>query len=67
MDTQIWYAIFSALFGAIHGAFSHLGEVSGKTLSPSYFGIKQYITIMALKLSIYLFFSFGVGEEKMKF
>ncbi|KAB1200214.1 Callose synthase 7 [Morella rubra] len=27
MDTQIWYAIFSALFGAIHGAFSHLGEI----------------------------------------
>lgn len=28
MDTQIWYAIFSTLFGGIHGAFSHLGEVS---------------------------------------
>ena len=27
MDTQIWYAIFSTLFGGISGAFSHLGEV----------------------------------------
>lgn len=27
MDTQIWYAIFSTIFGGIHGAFSHLGEV----------------------------------------
>lgn len=33
MDAQIWYAIFSTLFGGIHGAFSHLGEVSGKILS----------------------------------
>lgn len=30
MDAQIWYAIFSTLFGGIHGAFSHLGEVSGR-------------------------------------
>lgn len=29
MDAQIWYAIYSTLFGGIHGAFSHLGEVSG--------------------------------------
>ena len=27
MDTQIWYAIFSTIFGGIYGAFSHLGEV----------------------------------------
>ncbi|KAK3446271.1 hypothetical protein EUGRSUZ_A02008 [Eucalyptus grandis] len=27
MDTQIWYAIFSSLFGGIHGAFRHLGEI----------------------------------------
>ncbi|XP_026404620.1 callose synthase 7-like isoform X3 [Papaver somniferum] len=27
MDTQIWYAIFSTIFGGIHGAFSHLGEI----------------------------------------
>ncbi|KAL0758022.1 hypothetical protein Bca101_095690 [Brassica carinata] len=27
MDTQIWYAIFSTLFGGISGAFSHLGEI----------------------------------------
>ncbi|KAK3446261.1 hypothetical protein EUGRSUZ_A01994 [Eucalyptus grandis] len=26
MDTQIWYTIFSSLFGGIHGAFSHLGK-----------------------------------------
>ena len=30
MDTQIWYAIYSTLFGGIVGAFHHLGEVSGK-------------------------------------
>ncbi|RVX12768.1 Callose synthase 3 [Vitis vinifera] len=29
MDTQIWYAIFSTLFGGIYGAFRRLGEVSG--------------------------------------
>lgn len=28
MDTQIWYAIFSTLFGGISGAFNHLGEVT---------------------------------------
>ncbi|KAJ0024873.1 hypothetical protein Pint_07747 [Pistacia integerrima] len=27
MDAQIWYAIFSALFGVIHGGLSHLGEI----------------------------------------
>ncbi|KAG8659847.1 hypothetical protein MANES_02G084900v8 [Manihot esculenta] len=27
MDGQIWYAIFSTLFGGIYGAFSHLGEI----------------------------------------
>ncbi|KAK0588619.1 hypothetical protein LWI29_003248 [Acer saccharum] len=26
-DAQIWYAIFSTLFGGIHGALSHLGEI----------------------------------------
>lgn len=29
MDTQIWYAIFSTIFGGIYGAFRRLGEVSG--------------------------------------
>lgn len=29
MDAQIWYAIFSTICGGIHGAFNHLGEVSG--------------------------------------
>ncbi|KAJ4980938.1 hypothetical protein NE237_031775 [Protea cynaroides] len=27
MDAQIWYAIFSTIFGGITGAFSHLGEI----------------------------------------
>ncbi|XP_028751937.1 callose synthase 7 [Neltuma alba] len=27
MDTQIWYAIYSALLGGIIGAFHHLGEI----------------------------------------
>ncbi|KAL0561381.1 hypothetical protein IC582_001806 [Cucumis melo] len=27
MDAQIWYAIFSTIFGGIDGAFSHLGEI----------------------------------------
>jgi hypothetical protein len=28
MDTQIWYAIFSTIFGGVSGALSHVGEVS---------------------------------------
>ena len=27
MDVQIWYAIFSTIFGGIYGAFRRLGEV----------------------------------------
>ncbi|XP_076942400.1 callose synthase 3-like [Bidens hawaiensis] len=27
MDTQIWYAIFSTIFGGVYGAFYHLGEI----------------------------------------
>ncbi|XP_048434361.1 callose synthase 7 isoform X2 [Pyrus x bretschneideri] len=27
MDGQIWYAIFSTIFGGIHGAFSRVGEI----------------------------------------
>lgn len=27
MDTQIWYAIYSTLYGGIVGAFDRLGEV----------------------------------------
>ena len=27
MDTQIWYAIFSTLFGGVTGALEQLGEV----------------------------------------
>ena len=29
MDTQIWYAIFSTIFGGLYGAFRRLGEVGG--------------------------------------
>lgn len=28
MDTQIWYAIFSTLYGGVIGAFDRLGEVT---------------------------------------
>lgn len=31
MDTQIWYAIFSTIFGGIYGAFRRLGEASGSS------------------------------------
>ncbi|KAF7071133.1 hypothetical protein CFC21_076535 [Triticum aestivum] len=27
MDTQIWYAIFSTVFGGVSGALSHVGEI----------------------------------------
>lgn len=27
MDTQIWYSIFSTLYGGVVGAFDRLGEV----------------------------------------
>ncbi|KAJ8436465.1 hypothetical protein Cgig2_000450 [Carnegiea gigantea] len=27
MDTQIWYAIFSTIFGGVYGAFRRLGEI----------------------------------------
>ncbi|GAB2276965.1 Callose synthase 3 [Dionaea muscipula] len=27
MDTQIWYAIFSTMFGGVYGAFRRLGEI----------------------------------------
>ena len=32
MDTQIWYAIFSTLFGGIYGIFCHIGEVGGTSI-----------------------------------
>ncbi|KAF3444992.1 hypothetical protein FNV43_RR14685 [Rhamnella rubrinervis] len=38
MDVQIWYAIFSTLFGGIHGAFSHLGEIRTLGMLRSRFG-----------------------------
>lgn len=28
MDTQIWYSIFSTLYGGVYGAFGRLGEVN---------------------------------------
>lgn len=34
MDTQIWYAIFSTVFGGVSGALSHVGEVSHPFLCP---------------------------------
>ncbi|CAM0878096.1 unnamed protein product [Alopecurus aequalis] len=27
MDTQIWFAFFSTVYGGLHGVFSHLGEI----------------------------------------
>ncbi|MQL77135.1 hypothetical protein Taro_009524, partial [Colocasia esculenta] len=38
MDAQIWYAIFSTLFGGILGAFSHLGEIRTLGMLRSRFG-----------------------------
>lgn len=35
MDAQIWFAIFSAIFGGLYGAFRRLGEVSGSSCSLS--------------------------------
>lgn len=46
MDTQIWYAIFSTIFGGIYGAFSHLGEVSGNFVVTSF--VKTTITLILL-------------------
>ncbi|KAL4565098.1 hypothetical protein LXL04_029182 [Taraxacum kok-saghyz] len=46
LDTQIWYAIFSTIFGGIYGAFCRLGEIrrlrnlwSRFTLLPSAFNM----------------------------
>lgn len=56
MDTQIWYAIFSTIFGGIYGAFRRLGEVGG-----------DYFLLMILSISmsvfwffLYLFFSITI-------
>ncbi|TYG56862.1 hypothetical protein ES288_D08G098000v1 [Gossypium darwinii] len=38
MDTQIWYAIFSTLFGGIYGAFRRLGEIRTLGMLRSRFG-----------------------------
>ncbi|CAN1229138.1 Callose synthase 7, partial [Linum perenne] len=38
MDAQIWYAIFSTIFGGISGAFSHLGEIRTLGMLRSRFG-----------------------------
>ncbi|KAI3495636.1 hypothetical protein L1887_37981 [Cichorium endivia] len=37
MDTQIWYAIFSTIFGGIYGAFRRLGEIRTLTMLRSRF------------------------------
>lgn len=37
MDTQIWYAIFSTIFGGIYGAFRRLGEIRTLVLLRSRF------------------------------
>ena len=47
MDTQIWYAIFSTLFGGIYGAFRRLGEVCG------------YCSLLHKQLYIFSFLGFG--------
>ncbi|KAL4565116.1 hypothetical protein LXL04_029201 [Taraxacum kok-saghyz] len=37
MDTQIWYAVFSTLFGGVYGAFCRLGEIRNLTTLRSHF------------------------------
>ncbi|KAL6574106.1 hypothetical protein OROHE_001648 [Orobanche hederae] len=37
MDTQIWYAIFSTIFGGIYGAFRRLGEIRTLGMLRSHF------------------------------
>ncbi|KAL6546480.1 Callose synthase 3 [Orobanche minor] len=37
MDTQIWYAIFSTIFGGIYGAFHGLGEIRTLGMLRSHF------------------------------
>lgn len=44
MDTQIWYAIFSTIFGGLYGAFRRLGEVSGAFFPTSPNNLIMYIT-----------------------
>lgn len=43
MDSQIWYAIFSTIFGGIYGAFRRLGEVccfkNNRTQTSSYLNV----------------------------
>ncbi|GJV43514.1 callose synthase 3 [Tanacetum coccineum] len=37
MDTQLWYAIFSSLFGGVYGAFHRLGEIQSIGMMQSRF------------------------------
>nr|GEV28054.1 callose synthase 3 [Tanacetum cinerariifolium] len=37
MDTQLWYAIFSSLFGGVYGAFHRLGEIQSLGMMQSRF------------------------------
>lgn len=43
MDTQIWYAIFSTIFGGIYGAFRCLGEVSAP-ICTSYLMFSSFVS-----------------------
>lgn len=58
MDTQIWYAIFSTLFGGIYGAFRRLGEVSRFSTT-----MITYIVVSSgslFFLFIYCFYFWGI-------
>lgn len=48
MDTQIWYAIFSTIYGGFLGAFDHLGEV-----------ISQIILLLFMHLSHVVLYDHG--------
>ncbi|KAL8241410.1 hypothetical protein R6Q59_014764 [Mikania micrantha] len=37
MDTQVWYAIFSTIFGGVYGAFNRLGEIQNLGTLRSHF------------------------------
>lgn len=52
MDAQIWYAIFSTLFGGIHGAFSHLGEVSVKSVHAFTFVYFSFWILSFISISV---------------
>jgi hypothetical protein len=55
MDTQIWYAIFSTVFGGVSGALSHVGEVS--CLICDVFTVCKVLFFSWAGTSIYEFFA----------